>query len=375
LRKNKIFQALIFIISAFFISACSFQTNVQHQSSQKKNENLNTKKDGNPIKWKLPITLPKGKFYRVCGWLTDDELIYLMNNGKSSTLYSYHLSSGKNLPLYKSDDSVEEVKISPSKKYILIQAAPSAYEGQITIIDSQGNEKYSHVIPSYELAYEWNPYQESQVLISVFQEDWSFRVLLVDFEQKMAKELSLPQPFLKWIGKDQLIYLNWNHNSTQQLLAPLMTISLANTTKTTLFPNVYQFSAFHHVIMTITVTDNAGAKGRYAFYDQKMHQVYSFTMPQLKNYSDWLVPFYDFNEKQQKFITFRPARSTNIDTYKGGFQLVSHDLLKGKSTVLFKGLANKPIALSPSGDACLYGNSFEKIIDLRTKKMIDVVKE
>ena len=69
---------------------------------------------------------------------------------------------------------------------------------------------------SYHLS---ESYHESEILISKFKEDWTFQVFLMDFERKVTKELSLPQPFLKWTGENQLAYLNWDNNN-QKLFAP-----------------------------------------------------------------------------------------------------------------------------------------------------------
>ncbi len=370
-------QVLIFVIAVLLLNACSSYTNSNAQSPPKNKGNLQTK-TSSPVKtqvnWKLPISIPEGEFFKVSGWLSEEELVYITNKEQTSTLYSYNLSSGRSKRLFKSEYPIGSVLISPTKKNILIQAAPSSYEAKITIIDLQGNEKYSQIIPSYELSFEWNPYHESEILISKFKEDWTFQVFLMDFERKVTKELSLPQPFLKWTGENQLAYLNWDNNN-QKLFAPLMIQSLADANKQTVFPKVFQFSTFKNMLLTITVNEQEQTKANYSFYDQKLHLVYAFTIPQLAKFSDWLVPFNDFNESTHQFITFQPLESTDADTYTEGFQLASYELDNGKSSILFEGLDNEPLALSPSGKASLYGNRFEKLIDLRTRKITDVVKE
>jgi hypothetical protein len=378
LGKHKImkiaFQAVIIVITVFLISACSIQSNGQHQSSPKKQESAQKQTSDVTLKWKLPVSIPEGEFSKACGWLSDEEIVYITNKDQTSSLYSYNLFSGTSKQLYKSEFPIGFVQISPSKKYLLIQSSPSSYEGKMIIIDLGGNEKYSQIIPSYQLAFEWNPYQESQVLISEFQADWTFKVVLVDFEHKWTKELSMPQPFLKWIGKDRLAYLNWDHNE-QKLSAPLVFHSLANGAEQTYLTQVYQYSAFKNIIMTITVNDKQKKDAKYSFYDKNLHLAYSFTMPQLAKFSDWLVPFYDFNDKQQQFITFRPKSNGDADTYKDGFQLASYDVKKRKSTVLINGLDNEPFSVSPSGEALLYGSRLEKMIELPEKKIKAVVKE
>jgi hypothetical protein len=381
LKKDKFIifavQVFILVVSLFLLNACSLQPKSNQQSTPKNNSPLHTKTAASmktQANWKLPISIPEGEFSKVGGWLSDDELVYITNKEKTSTVYSYKLSSGQNKLLFKSEYPIGSVQISPSKENILIQAAPSSYEGKITIIDLKGNEEYSQIIPSYELAFEWNPYQESEVLVSKFQQDWTFQVLLVDFKNKITKELSLPQPFLKWTGEKQLAYLNWDNNN-QKLFAPLMIRSLADGNERTVFPKVFQFAAFKNMIMTITVNEQQQTKAKYSFYDQKLQMAYSFSIPQLAKFSDWLVPFYDYNESKQQFITLQPLKSADADTYTEGFQLASYHLNNRKSSILFAGLANEPLALSPSGEACLYGNRFEKLMDLRTKKIINVVKE
>lgn len=378
LRKNKIlktaFQAAVLVISVFLITACSLRSSSNHQSPLKNKGRPHVKATNTLSRWKLPISIPQGKFFKVGGLLSDDELVYITNSEHISTLYSYHLSSGKSTPLFKSEYPIGFVQISPTKKNILIQSAPSSYEGQITIIDLNGKELYSQTFPSYELAFEWNPYQDSQILVSSFQENWTFQVFLVDFERKLTKELSLPQPFFKWIDKERFIYLNWD-NTQEKLFAPLMTGSLGDASEHALFPNVYQFSAFKNMIMTITVNSKEQSKAIYSFYDQKLNLTYEFSMPQLTKFSDWLVPFYDYNEPNQQFITLKPLKSTEADTYTEGFQLAAYNLKKHTSDILLNGLDNEPIALSPSGKECLYGTRFEKMIDLRTKRIMNIVKE
>ena len=49
-------------------------------------------------------------------------------------------------------------------------------------------------------------------------------------------------------------------------------------------------------------------------------------MPNLTQYSDWLVPFYDYIEKSNEFLTFAPKHHGNSDDYAGGFRLLKIDI-------------------------------------------------
>jgi hypothetical protein len=179
---------------------------------------------------------------------------------------------------------------------------------------------------------------------------------------------------LKWVNANKIAYLNWDTNS-QSLFAPLVAHSLTTGKDQSLFPKIYQFSTFTNMYLTITINENEKTEAIYSFYDQKLRQIYSFKIPQLTKYSDWLVPYYDYIVKNKLFFTFKPLKSTSEDSYSQGFQLVSYNLKNGKSSILLNGMNNEPILISPNGEACLYGNRFEKLIDLNTKKITELVKE
>jgi hypothetical protein len=92
-------------------------------------------------------------------------------------------------------------------------------------------------------------------------------------------------------------------------------------------------------------------------------------------FSGWLVPYHDFNESKGKFITLKPLKSVEADAYSEGFELVSYDINKGITNMILQGLKNEPILLSPSGEAALYGNRFEKIINLETNEISEFIKK
>jgi hypothetical protein len=324
--------------------------------------------------WKLPISIPEGEFYKLGGWLDEDQILYITNLEQTSNVYRYNLLSGKSELIYKSDKPIVTVKISPSKKYLLIQASPSTNQGLITIIDLKGSELLKNSYSSYDLAIEWNPYDESKILVSKFNKDWTYQVSLIDLKTKKTTETSLPQPFIKWIGKEDIAFLNWDDNSLA-LFAPLLDKKLGAEKVEIINPMVYQFSAFQNVLMTITVNEQDQSNAIYSFYDKDIMPIFTFSIPQLTKFSDWLVPFYDFNGNKGEFITFKPVKSGEADSYSDRFELVSYNLKNGSHKLISGGLKNEPLSFSPLGDACLYGNQFEKLIDLKTNKIYELTKK
>jgi hypothetical protein len=371
--KNSVYLILRLIFLILILGACAQKEQLKQKAP------ANNEKPKSPVtalgnQWKLPISIPEGEFYKIVGWLSGNQVLYISNIEQTSNVYRYDLLKGKSELVYKSEYPIVNVQISPSKKSILIHASPSSYEGLVTIIDTNGIEHLKKSFASYELAFEWNPYKESEILVSKFDEDWSFQVLLLDLKKSKTTELNLSQPFIKWKNESEVALINWDENSPS-LFAPLIVKNLENGMEKTLFPSVIDFSTFRDMLMTVSVNEQDQSMASYSFFDKEMKKLFSFSMPQLTNYSDWVVPFYDYNEKKGQFITLSPLTSGEADSYTDGFQLLAYNPKTGSSNLIKEGLKNEPINLSPSGDALLYGNGFEKIIDINSKKIYELIKE
>ena len=374
-QANRTFILLVFILSSLFLGACAAREQPK-QKIQIKNEKAKIPAVFLSKDWKLPISIPagQGEFYKVAGWYTDQQIFYVTNLNQTSNLFLYNLLTGKSKLIYKTQNPIVNVQISPSKKYLLIHSSPSSYQGLVTIIDSKGTERLKKTFPSYDLGFEWNPYNETQVIVTKFAEDWSFQLFLLNSSDDSTTTLNLPQPFIKWIKKDEVAYLNWDQTSPS-LVAPLIVKKLGSKVDKAVFSKLIQFDAYRDILMTVSVKDGKQGAADYSFFDKEQNKLFSFSIPQLTKFSDWLVPFYDYSELKRQFITLRPLTSGEADTYTGGFQLIRYDLKKGSSELILGGLDNVPISLSPTGDTALLGNRYEKIIDLNKKKSYDLIKE
>jgi hypothetical protein len=378
LTENKKMQkflilALLFLIFTILFSGC---TNTIHKDPRP-SENTN-KPDVPPPPlgdtWKLPISIPEGNFYKIAGWLSDEQVLYITNHEQTSSIYCYQLTTGESKLLYKSEEPIVNVEISPKYQFILIHSSPSSYEGIITVIDSNGLEVARQSVPSYELVFEWNPYRDSEILITSFFEDWTFQMQLLDIKNNKTSYISSKQPFIKWFGEDKVVYINWDDESPS-LLAPLVSKKLGYEEEEILSPEVFQFSTFKDVLMTIGVNEQDILQSSYSFYTKGMESLFSFSMPQLSMYSGWFVPSYDYNLRNGEFITFKPLRSGEADSYSEDFQLVSYNINKGTNTLILDGMKHAPIKFSPSGKALLYGDQFEKIIDINGKSIYEVINK
>lgn len=365
------FLALLILIFTSLLTGCTDSLPTEPRPSENKNEpDVPLPSLGET--WKLPIDIPDGNFYKLAGWFSDDQVLYITNHEQTSSLYSYQLVTGESKLLYKNEEPIVNVEISPDYQYILIHSSPSTFEGMITIIDSNGLELIKQSFPSYELVFEWNPYNNAEIFITSFFEDWTYQMQLLDIKLKKTSNVSIKQPFIKWFGEDEIVFLDWD-NERPSLLAPLVTKNLGFEEEKTIIPEVFQFSTFQDILMTMGVSKQDPLQSHYSFFNKEMDPLFSFYMPQLSMYSGWFVPSYDYNINNGEFITFKPLRSGEADSYSEDFELVSYDINKGTNTLILEGMKHEPIKFSPSGKALLYGNQFEKIIDIKGKKIYEVI--
>lgn len=368
---------LIIATSAYILSGCSQQLDVSlHKDAS---HSLDRIKETPGISFLgsevIPIKLGvQEEFSKASGWLSNTEILYISNkNESSSILYSYSLITGQSTMLYKSGQPIITAEISPKKDKVMIHSSASE-EGVLTVIDLSGKELYSGKIESYELTFEWNPFNDDLLIVSAFTEEWDFNTYLLNLKENSLKELQLPEPFVRWISEDMLIYQQWDENEIS-LKAPLKSFSISGNHSKTLFEDVYQFDSLGKYLLTIEVAEgeNPGL-GLYTFTREGIHSAGSLTAPLLTSFSGWVVPFYDLMDDGKAFMYLRAKEQGEADLYEGGFDLMKYQFGEDKEEMVFSELANEPLSCSPSGEMCLYGFQLERVMNIDTKEIIELVQ-
>jgi hypothetical protein len=321
------------------------------------------------LKENLPIPIEEGEFEKVYGWMDGRTIVYSTNIQNYSNVYAYNLAEGKNRLIKKVESSISSLHISPSGEYLLIRSPVSPTEMMISVIQKSGEELYSEKIEASDVAIEWNLYNEQRVLISTFTEDWQSQTFDLSIADKKRTEIEVSNPFSYWYGENGLIYLNWNPNDLS-LFANVFTKDLSSQVEKEVLSSIFQMDTFKRSIMTIKIDQDPLSEASYHFYDQELKLIGSFKTPVLTRFSDWLIPYYDYNEKKKTFISFQPVENGEVSTYNQGFQLFKYELNRNEKKSIMEGLENEPLSCSPEGDICLYGYYFEKLIDLDRKIVI-----
>lgn len=370
----------------FFISALLFvMTGMVWGCSNNQFSHPNVGSSHNPIKKEepgvsffgeeiMPITEVEGSFSEVAGWLSDDTILYITNLNKGSNLYTYHLSSGASSLFYQSDVPVVSADISPLRDKVFIHAAPTSYQAEVIVVDIKGETLSQAKIDSFELAYEWNLENEEEVLLSAFNEDWSYNTYVLDIPKGSLTELNLPEPFVVWPKAKEMLYLKWDETGLN-LNAPLIKRNLDTKKEDTLMNSVHHIDSSKEYILAVSTSERDSEHSIYSILNKEFERISEFEVHHLTAFSSWLVPFYDFIDRDQTFIYLHPIRSGEADLYDEGFVLTEYSFETKKGKQLVSDLENEPISCSPNGALCLYGYQFEKVIDLKEKEIINLVEQ
>ncbi len=372
----KMFILLILLIAAQpILGGCLKDSSVQLHSGTSHdvpNEKESTETSSTERKI-FPVNPEKGEFNRAAGWVTNDTILYITEAADGSRLFTYQLSTGADKLIFKSEFPVVKAEVNSLRKQILIHSARSTHEAELTIIDYDGKILADQRIDSYELSFEWNKEEDGEVLVTAFNEDWSYKTYLLKINENSLSKLDLPQPFAVWKSSEEILFLNWDQDSPD-LQAPLIEKNLSNQKQRELLSSVHHIDSSKKVIMAVSTNQENKEFAVYRFMTKDLETISSLKVFQLTTYSGWLTPYYDIMDSQGSFIYFRPVTSGEADLYGEEFTLSRFSFKEGKEVDLVTGLANEPLSCSVQGELCLYGHQFEKVIDLREKKIHSLVK-
>jgi Tol biopolymer transport system component len=261
---------------------------------------------------------------------------------------------------------IVSIDISESGEYLFIRSSSGISTSLITITKMDGSVVFSHTLNAFDLTMEWNPYNEQQIFIAAFSEDWQEQIYFLSIADKKITETADYDPFSKWYALEQLVYLNWIGENTS-LSADLILQDLNSGEEKKLLTGIFHLDTFKDVLLTIEGDPSNHDQAVYHFYGKNMKKLGSFIIPQVLSFSSQLIPYYDYQAEKKTFIFLQPVMK---DVYNEEFQLMKFDAEANQVQEIIDGLKNEPLSCSRDGNYCLYGYNFEKLIDLNKKKIM-----
>ncbi len=362
--KGKAFFLWLLLLFVTFASVgCLKETATDSPATGKNGQNAD---DAVDVTDNIPIPVEEGVFNRVYGWLDSNTILYSTEGVQGSNVYAYNLNKGTNRLITTSISMIVSIDISDSGEYLFIRSSSGTSTSLITITKKDGSVVFSHTLNAFDLTMEWNPYNEQQIFIAAFSEDWQEQIYFLSIADKKITEAAFYDPFSKWYGPEQLVYLNWIGENTA-LSADLILQDLNSGEEKKLLTDVFHLDTFKDVLLTIEGDPSNHDQAVYHFYGKNMKELESFVTPQLSSFSSQLIPYYDYLAEKKAFIFLQPVMK---DVHAEEFQLMKFDAEANQVQAIIDGLKNEPLSCSRDGNYCLYGYNFEKLIDLNKNKIM-----
>ncbi len=299
----------------------------------------------------IPKTLPLGEDEPrfVAGWLNEKQILYVDHQETADRLRSFNIETGEVHTMFSDQNNISEVLIHSSKEQVLIKTANDATEANIVILNKDMNVLDEMTIESSELELEWNAVDSTQLLISAFQEDWSFQVMRYDTKDRMVQPIEIDSPFPKWLGEEQIVYLDNNE---------LINEKSSVNEKEVLATDAVEFRSLADQLLIGTVD---GEQKEYTLIDSHGEEQYSW---QAENPSEMIEDIESIDEDNI-------IMSTRADVYDGEQSAIFVHMQEGQEVKRYEtDTEGGMIDCSPDGNSCLIGYSLDTILQLDTGETV-----
>lgn len=358
MRKNVFVLLLIFVV----LTGCqAHQPNSKIREGTKENHTIDNIK-----------SLHTQDSTAIGDWYDKHHVLVIDKKDKEYEVNRYNLYSGKSSSFFKTSNQVMSIKRSPDSKMFLLQTSLSEEKIELSFFNRKGELQKRFSFPAYEVEYNWNSFDENRIVVTTFSKDWSFDVYALNIETGEKKHLSTDQPFVQWVSKTNIAYLD--NKDLMNNEAPLVKENIETNKKNDLSKKGLMFSNEQKYLLILHYDRNQEGYGTYTFYDMKNQKVREFQVPLLSDYSGWSVPYYGWDSHQHVFYTYKPKYSTNKASYNEEFMLVGFSLETGQENKIALLKEEKPIRVSPDGKYALLGLNGKKIVDLETGETKSLIK-
>lgn len=330
------------------------------QKSEQKVDNRNVKK------LKVPLKLNENIFHSVSDWKSDEEILYITNNIDGSEIYTYNIFTGETSLFFESISPIVQVKANNDHSLFVVHTSPTSYQAELILLNSEAEIVHRAKTDSYELQYTWNPFNQNQLFVTSFNEDWTYQTYQLNVAEKEFIKSKIDIPFIQWLPNNEISYLKWDQDAPS-LTAPLYIYDMETQQETLISSEVVSNTNFVNNLTTFELIDQNGS-AVVRFYDlAELEQLKEMPTRLVSLYSEWAIPNHDMDNKANIFYMFE------VNEKKTSFSLISFDLGTGEKEKLFDNVENLPFKLSPNGEFALYGARYEKIIYFTDKSINELV--
>lgn len=323
-----------------------------------------------------PISLKENQnFNSVNEWYDNSTVIYSVENNGISSLYLKQLYSGQTDLFFQSEEFFVKIEANADHTLFAIQTLEKSGGSKVSVLNKMGKEVFVWSGVVDDLQFSWNPFKNDELILTKFLPSLQFEVYKVNVSKRIMTQVQVNNPFVQWTGNDQIGYLKWDQTEPK-IDAPLYLKNLTTFKEEKWLEHCIMFFAHHNIVVAISVNPSNSTESLYSFYDSITgERIKDVNIPVLNTFSEaWWLPSHDYDKQKKLFYYMTPYRSGDITEYNEGFKLTMMSMDGSvEAEVLTTVPNNIPIKLSPNGEWCLLGQQLEKMINVTTKQVFDLI--
>lgn len=361
-RGSRLKKIGMLLICLFLLQACEESYPQVENNGPNSIEKVPQSVPGNQVATptkKIPLLkLNRSTFHSVIGWMSNDEILFILTEDGDWTVQSYNLSTETWKTIYRTNTPIIQGTIHPSKEMILLHTSSNSSSAEIQLIHKNGYVVQSLSFESAEIYMDWHPTNPDLIVFSTFYDDWSYSTFVYDGSSQQLKSIEVENPFVKWYDEHRLMVFKWGDSSLDG--SDLLLYSTADGgTESTEFQHVLDVQNLGNTMVYVQINEKQG-KFEYHMEQSETGQYFDWTSPAVSNYSEWVVPTFSVVHPNQ-LIAIRSKAAGNVDEFDDKGVLSSYSLDGEKR---LGEIVDQPLDCSPNGEVCLGGYEKENWIQL-----------
>ncbi|EUJ31765.1 lipoprotein [Listeria floridensis FSL S10-1187] len=352
----------LFIGVILVLSGCQQDNSVQRQEEKK------TKSETQPIQ---SVDIQNGDFIRTIGWLSNNTVLLQKQTSGKTYLIRYQIFSGKSKTIFETSNTISEIKVSPDYEYFFVYAASNPNQAGLTIYDSKTGDEIEHLeMEPLAANFYWNQETPEKIMIVTYEHDFTFQAHAYNFKESTYEPIPISSPFVSWYSDH--FYLENRKSNKEELGNLYLEDTRSCEEESLILANILQFATNRDLLITMERSNRADAV-TYDFHTTGFQTISKYEMPREYDELGTFIPYFDLNFSKKMFASFEPYKSRKLKTLQGEYKLIVINPLTGKKSTVMELLDNRPLLSSPNGKYLLYGYQFERVIDVKQKKMSELI--
>ncbi|MFJ7971421.1 hypothetical protein [Psychrobacillus sp. NPDC096389] len=308
---------------------------------------------------KIPsIKLDRSVFHSVIGWMSDDEILFILMENGEWTVQSYTLSSEKWKTIYTTTTPIIQGEIHPGKEMVLLHTSSNSSSAEVLLLHKDGYIAQSLFFESAEMYMNWHPENPNLIVFTTFYEDWTYDTFIYDGTTQNLEAIEVDNPFVKWYDENRLMVFKWAESSLDGSELFFYSIKEKTIEKTS-WNHLLDVQNLGGSMLYMTINEPQN-QFEYRLEEKKTNQVFEWTSPAVSNYSEWIIPNMSIIQPDE-LIMLQSKQAGNVDAFTDRSVLSSISLNGSKQ---FGEIDAGPIDCSPNGAVCLGGYEKENWIQL-----------